>query len=134
MSKLKVILVVDDHDEVRGGLAHFLRKRTDHLILEASNGLEGYHLAVERRPDLIVTDYDMPVMNGTEMFVKLHKELPTLPPTIFVSSLGSGQLRDLLHHRLPKLKSEDMPMVLTKPIDAGQLLAFIKGLLGEDEG
>lgn len=61
------ILLVDDHTLFRSGLKALLSRQADFEIVgEASDGLEGVKLAEQLKPDLVLLDLDMPVMNGTE--------------------------------------------------------------------
>ena len=62
--KIRVMLV-DDHNVVRSGLATFLRAYEDlELVGEAKNGLEAYQLCQETKPDVILMDLMMPEMDG----------------------------------------------------------------------
>lgn len=61
------IMIVDDHKIVREGLAGLLCLERDfELVGEASNGRMAVDLARELRPDVIIMDISMPVMNGIE--------------------------------------------------------------------
>jgi two-component system nitrate/nitrite response regulator NarL len=66
------ILLVDDHDIVRKGLKSHLDSRCD-VCAEATNGKEAVDLATEIRPDLILMDISMPVMNGLEAVRQIRK-------------------------------------------------------------
>lgn len=57
------ILVADDHDLIRDLIDRVLRG-AGYEVLLAANGAELLALAAERRPDLVLTDLEMPVMNG----------------------------------------------------------------------
>ena len=59
------VMLVDDHNVVRSGLATFLRAYEDlELVGEAKNGLEALHLCRIKKPDVILMDLMMPVMDG----------------------------------------------------------------------
>jgi len=59
------VMLVDDHNVVRSGLATFLRAYDDlELVAEARNGLEAIHLCREKKPDVILMDLMMPEMDG----------------------------------------------------------------------
>ena len=61
------VLLVDDHEMVRLGVSSYLMIQSDmEVVGEASNGLEGYHKALELRPDIILMDLVMDVMDGIE--------------------------------------------------------------------
>ena len=59
------ILVVDDHEGVRSGLRALLSTCSDFEVVgEAEDGLSGVALACERRPDLVLMDLSMPLVDG----------------------------------------------------------------------
>lgn len=60
------VLVVDDHPWFREGLVFELSRTEDiEVVAEAANGLDAQSLAFEHRPDVVVLDLAMPVMDGT---------------------------------------------------------------------
>ena len=77
------ILLVDDEPLFRKMLSTFLSKYPGFEILEAENGKEGFRLALERKPDLIISDYYMPVLDGIELCRRV-KSIPELASTIFL--------------------------------------------------
>ena len=71
------ILIVDDHEVVRLGLSSLLEKREEFEIVgQAKDGLEALKLAVDLTPDIIVTDVNMPRMNGIEATREIRKKTP----------------------------------------------------------
>ena len=72
------IVIVDDHDVVRQGVRHILEAQDDWEIAgEAANGKEALSLVPKVKPDAIVMDITMPVMNGldaTSAIVKAHPD------------------------------------------------------------
>ena len=80
------ILLVDDHTLFRSGLEALLSRQADFEIVgEASDGLEGVKLAEQLKPDLVLLDLDMPVMNGTEALAQMlaaNRELPVVMLTV----------------------------------------------------
>lgn len=80
------ILLVDDHTLFRSGLKALLSRQADFGIVgEASDGLEGVKLAEQLKPDLVLLDLDMPVMNGTEALAQMlaaNRELPVVMLTV----------------------------------------------------
>jgi two-component system nitrate/nitrite response regulator NarL len=80
------ILLVDDHTLFRSGLKALLSRQPDFEIVgEASDGLEGVKLVEQLKPDLVLLDLDMPVMNGTEALAQMlaaNRELPVVMLTV----------------------------------------------------
>ena len=67
------VLVVDDHDIVRHGLVGLLRGCPDIIVAgEAADGVEAVDKAVRLRPDVVVMDVNMPIMNGIEATRRIH--------------------------------------------------------------
>jgi CheY-like chemotaxis protein len=73
------VLVVDDHPIVRKALVFYLRSRLKVECIEAANGYEALNTVAEEKPDLVILDYSMPVMNGIETARVLHNTRPELP-------------------------------------------------------
>ncbi|MGM0441576.1 MAG: response regulator transcription factor [Elusimicrobiota bacterium] len=67
----KTILVVDDEPFIREILKHGLKH--EYKVMTADNGLKALKLIKKTKPDLVVLDVDMPVMNGMEVAWKLRK-------------------------------------------------------------
>lgn len=79
------VLYVEDDPAIREGLSRFLRRRVGSLYL-GENGQEGLEAFKTNRPDLIVTDIRMPVMDGLTMAEKireLDREIPIVITTAF---------------------------------------------------
>ena len=74
-SGIRVVLV-DDHTMLRHGLRQTLRDHGFDVVGEASNGRAGVELALELRPDVVVMDLDMPLMNGIEATRAIVKAEP----------------------------------------------------------
>jgi two-component system, NarL family, response regulator LiaR len=71
------ILVVDDHSVVRQGLKMFLGLDPElEIIGEAENGAEAVKLAAELKPDVVLMDMLMPVMDGIEATKLIRRDMP----------------------------------------------------------
>ncbi len=80
----KTVLVVDDSVPVRRTIRN-LFDATDGFVVcgEAADGREGVQKAAQLRPDLIILDLSMPVMNGIDAARILHRILPAVPVILF---------------------------------------------------
>jgi DNA-binding NarL/FixJ family response regulator len=65
---VKRILIADDHEVVRSGLRAIVETRSNWIVTaEAPDGEQAIALALETRPDIIIADYSMPLVNGLEV-------------------------------------------------------------------
>jgi two-component system cell cycle response regulator len=85
----KKLLTVDDSKTIRMIVARAF-KPYDLEILEAANGLEGMDVAAREKPDIIILDITMPVMDGYEMLSKLREspELKGIPVIMLTAEAG----------------------------------------------
>jgi two-component system chemotaxis response regulator CheY len=84
----KSVLIVDDNPFIRQALCELFKKEADFEVCgEAENGKEGIEKALELRPDLIVLDLSMPVMNGLDAARVLKRLMPSVP-LIMYSAFG----------------------------------------------
>jgi len=72
------IIAIDDDSIIRALLTNMLQK-AGYKILTASDGPTGLNLVSEEDPDLVITDYQMPGMNGMEVLENIQKTKPGLP-------------------------------------------------------
>ena len=71
------VLLADDHAVVRDGLARLLTTQLDmHVVGQASNGQEAVDLAISLRPDVVVMDVSMPILDGIGATRRIRAELP----------------------------------------------------------
>lgn len=90
MAEAKRILLVDDDDNIRK-LVRFSLKPYKLEFLEAADGQEGFRMALQNVPDLIILDLSMPNMNGFEACQKLKEHEKTGHiPIIVLSAETSG--------------------------------------------
>jgi len=80
----KRILIIDDNWQIRELLRSFVNSlhRFD-VCEEAFDGLDGIEKAVALRPDLIILDFQMPILNGIETARVLRENLPDVPIVLF---------------------------------------------------
>ena len=80
----KRILVADDSAMIRKCLCRIFEIVADYdICAEAVNGEEAIALAIQHKPDLIVLDFQMPVMNGIEAAYELKRLMPNVPIILF---------------------------------------------------
>jgi DNA-binding NarL/FixJ family response regulator len=80
----KIVLVVDDNESIRHALCRIFTSESGFDVCgEAENGKEAIEKALELRPDVVVMDLSMPLMNGIEAVAALKKLLPSVPVIIF---------------------------------------------------
>lgn len=72
------VLVIDDDSELRKNIKDYLED-TGFVIIEAKNGKEGLDIFQQQKPDIVVTDLQMPVMSGLEVLKTITKESPETP-------------------------------------------------------
>ncbi len=93
------IIIVDDHQVVRRGLRYFLQTQEDiSIVAEGANGKEALALAGDYKPDVVLMDLEMPVMNGVEATRKMTAAFPEV--RILILSSFSDQ-----DHVIPALQA-----------------------------
>jgi len=120
------ILVADDEACITNVVAKKLRNAGFEVIV-AMDGQEAYDLAVAERPDLMVTDLQMPVMSGLEVCARLAAELTDPIPALLLTAKG---------FELDREQIRDLPIrrVMTKPFSPRELLARVQEALGAPVG
>ncbi|MGH9495025.1 MAG: response regulator, partial [Candidatus Sulfotelmatobacter sp.] len=88
---MKSILFADDSPVIRTTLRHIFEEK-GWICRVALNGQDAVDAARESRPDVIVLDLSMPIMNGLTAASILKEVLPTVPFTSFGSVLNSRDL------------------------------------------
>jgi CheY-like chemotaxis protein len=116
---LSRVLVVDDDSYIRDVVSQLLASE-GYAVEEAANGAEALHIVSDaaRRPDLILLDLMMPVMDGWEFARRLQEYRPRLDIPIIVLSAA----------RLPadRLRVSGAEAVLAKPFDLDELLEHVE--------
>ena len=87
------VLIADDHPLVRRAIRTLLAQRENCEVYEASDGAEAIRTTLEIKPDLLILDVMMPVMNGYEAATKLRVVAPEVP-ILFVSTNSDADVLD----------------------------------------
>jgi len=118
----KKVLVVDDEIHIVHVVAIKLRNNGFEVIT-ARDGSEAYELACRETPDIIVTDFQMPVMNGAELVARLRENHQTKDiPVIMLTARGFA-IDDQQRQKL------DISEFLSKPFSPKELLRCINDIL-----
>ena len=121
--KTRKILVVDDAFANRSVITNMLEP-IGFEVSEAANGEEGIEKATQLKPDLIITNLMMPVMNGLEMTKRLRR-LPECQNTLVIAS--SASVFEIDRQKSREAGCNDF---LPKPIQSEELLEKIQSCLG----
>ena len=85
------VLIADDHPIFRDGLASLLETQPDIVVIAtAGDGGEAVELAAEHRPDVVVMDLQMPVLNGIDATRRIVEELPDARVLVFTMGEEDG--------------------------------------------
>lgn len=113
------ILVVEDSRDIRVLLEHELTSM-GYSVLSARHGKEGVALALRERPDVIVCDIRMPVLDGLEVIRKI-RGCAELANTAAIALTGFGMKKDV-----ERALAGGFDAHLTKPVDAEELARAIR--------
>ena len=112
------ILLAEDDRSLRYNLEHFLISE-GYEVFPAENGSAAYDLAVENKPELIITDVHMPVMTGLELSEKLKENCETAGiPMVFITS-DTSLVDEFEKHKRP------IKNYLIKPFNLNDLLDLV---------
>lgn len=90
------LLLADDHSLFRSSLRSLLEARGVEVVGEASDGRQAVELAGELRPDLVLMDLSMPVLDGIEATRQLAAQMPELKVVILTASMEDEDLFEAL--------------------------------------
>ena len=96
MSHIKIALI-DDHTLFRSGIKALLSRQNDFEVIgEAADGLSGVKLVAQTRPDIVLLDLDMPVMNGREARAQILSAHPEQTVVMLTVSEDSDDLTECM--------------------------------------
>jgi two-component system chemotaxis response regulator CheY len=118
------ILIVDDSRVMRQIVTRTLRQAgfTGHDLVEAGNGVEGLAAVAQHEPDLVLSDWNMPEMNGIDMLAALRSR-GDATPFAFVTSEGSPDM-------VGRAEAAGAMFVITKPFTAEGFREKLEPVLG----
>lgn len=121
MDMSKKVLVVEDHHDTSFMLCRLL-KMEGYEVEHAIDGMVGLNVATSEHPDLIVTDIQMPRMNGIEMIKRIREAAEmNETPIIVMSAYGRRMIDDAI-----EAGADDF---VEKPIDFDKFLTTVKSKL-----
>ncbi len=140
LKPIKVVLA-DDHQMVRLGLRHMLnRSEYVDVLCEAQNGQEAWEAVKDCKPDVVITDILMPVMNGIELTKIIKSEFPSIAVIILTSYEDLNHFEQAIGAGANGYLSKDiMPDILIgalKSVMAGEQVFnsdFLKALSEKDK-
>lgn len=119
--KKNKLLIVEDNEELRSYLAHYLSR--DYQILESSNGQLALETVSKETPDFIISDVMMPVLSGMDLCRQLKSNIETCHiPIILLTSLAERE--DII-----KGLNAGADDYITKPFDLSVLQTKIAGII-----
>jgi DNA-binding NarL/FixJ family response regulator len=119
----KYILIVDDSAIIRKTLRATLEQQGGWEVCgEAANGREGIEKALRLKPDVIVLDLAMPVMNGLDAARELTRLLPSVPLLMFTNFETARLKQEAL--------SAGISTLVSKSESVGVLISGLQALLG----
>jgi chemosensory pili system protein ChpA (sensor histidine kinase/response regulator) len=121
----RVVVVADDSISIRKFVGRMLEKAGFRVKL-ASDGLEASELIAQVGCHLLITDLEMPRMNGYELMAHLRQDPATKKiPVLVVTSRAGAKHRD-------RAVKEGASAFMTKPVQEDQLIAKVEELIGSD--
>lgn len=121
---MKTALVIEDNPDNMVLITRLLEK-SGYLTLQAMTGMDGFDMALLKRPDFIILDIQLPDIDGTEVLHKIRdSEIGNSIPVIAMTSYAMSGDRE-------KLLSAGCDGYIEKPIDPARVISQIKSLIGE---
>jgi CheY-like chemotaxis protein len=116
----RIVLVADDNPAIRKVMCRMFEEEADYDLCEqAENGKQAIELALKCKPDLIILDLSMPVMNGLDAARELKKLMPQVPIILFTQHADLGNRVELM--------SKDVDRIVAKS-EAASLMGHVRQL------
>lgn len=114
---MKLILVVDDQEDIRRMVQEML-VMSGFMVVIARDGVEALEIISKGKPDCVVTDLEMPFMNGIEMAREVKRLFPQIPVIMMTGMPGLAEGAPVFR-------------VIAKPINFPELIGLVKSVTGE---
>jgi CheY-like chemotaxis protein len=103
-AKLKTILVVEDDVDLGEFFVQILKDETPHQAILAGDGFQALKIVRNIKPDLFVLDYQLPSMNGIELYDQLHatEGLESVPALFMSANAPMSELKKRQVHYIRK--------------------------------
>jgi DNA-binding NarL/FixJ family response regulator len=128
------ILIADDHDVVRAGLRSIIELHCGwEVVGEAEDGKTAVTKAVATKPEIVITDYSLPVMNGVEVTRQIRSRLPDTEVLMFTMHDNDQVIADALAAgaRAFLLKSDAKQYLVSAIESLARRKPFFTGRLSE---
>ena len=113
---MKRILIVDDEPHVIRIMKRALVK-AGYEVDEAANGIQAINIIDQAHPDVLITDIDMPRMNGKELCIHIEKALPDRKFRIYILTSRAEDEHRAWSSSIHNLEFLEKPVSLRKLID-----------------
>ena len=119
-----LVMVVEDFEDVRLMMMTFLESG-GYRVIEASDGREAIERAVAHRPDLILMDLNMPVLDGFTAALRIREHAETRDvPIVAITAYDTAEFR-------AAARAVGCTDYVAKPLDFDRLMKLVSGLLSE---
>ncbi len=124
MRHKKILIVDDDIDNLNIIVKHVEADQIPYELLQALNGEVAFEIAISEIPDLIITDWEMPILDGIELVKKIKKDIRTssIPVIMCTGAMLTSE------HLKTALQAGAVDYI-RKPIDKIELLARIQATM-----
>lgn len=124
VGRRRLVLIADDETPIRMVVGEKLRS-CGFEVMDAPDGEAALELALSRRPDLIVTDLQMPFMSGLDLANKIADNASTRGVPIILLTARGHVLDE------PRLEATTIRHIMAKPFSARELVNVIESVLNE---
>lgn len=119
------VLIIEDNPHISYLLSELVTEEQRAQAMTAATGSEGLERARSDRPDIILCDYQLPDLTGSDILVELKGDETTQSiPVIMVTAYGNAQLRD-------ECLAAGAEAIVLKPFTPERLLEAIRDALGD---